>query len=75
MTFRQLRKKRKQQKEFIGDNPTLKMYLADLDKVERDLIQKRKEKVKKSFKIISNIILWLCAVGGFVLALVQFFQN
>ncbi len=41
-----------------------------------------KEKAKSTFlnvqrvlKIISRVILWVCAVGGFVLSLIQFLQN
>lgn len=34
-----------------------------------------KDKLKRSCKIASQIILWICAVGGFVLSLIQFFQN
>lgn len=30
---------------------------------------------KKIWHIISNWILWFCAVGGFVLSLIQFFQD
>lgn len=43
---------------------------------------KRKKKVKNALssahhilKIISQVILWICAVGGFALALIQFFQQ
>lgn len=41
---------------------------------------RRKKKFKKFilsaksfFKILSQIILWICAVGGFALSLIQFF--
>lgn len=30
---------------------------------------------KVLLKTISQIILWICAVGGFALSLIQFFQN
>lgn len=49
---------------------------------KRYVVYRLKEKVKlffsrfrKVLKIISNIILWICAVGGFVLSLIQFFQD
>lgn len=32
-------------------------------------------KLKIVWKALSNIILWICAVGGFVLSLIQFFQD
>lgn len=31
----------------------------------------RKKKIKKAFSKISNIILWICAVGGFVVSIVS----
>lgn len=30
---------------------------------------------KKVLKLVSNAILWLCAVGGFLLGLIQFLQD
>lgn len=30
---------------------------------------------KKFLKGVSQVILWICAVGGFVLSLIQFFQD
>lgn len=49
---------------------------------KRYVAYRLKEKIKlffsrfrKVLKIISNIILWICAVGGFVLSLIQFFQD
>ena len=30
---------------------------------------------KKGLKILSRIILWICAVGGFLLSLIQFIQD
>lgn len=32
---------------------------------------KRKEKIKKVFSKISNIILWICAVGGFAISIIS----
>lgn len=37
--------------------------------------KRQREQLRMFFKLLSNIILWVCAVGGFVLALIQFFQN
>ncbi len=37
--------------------------------------QHHKERASRFFKILSDIILWICAVGGFVLSLIQFFQD
>ena len=30
---------------------------------------------KKVLSVLSNSILWICAVGGFVLSLISFFQD
>lgn len=39
----------------------------------------RYQKAKRSscciLKTLSHIILWICAVGGFILSLINFFQN
>lgn len=32
-------------------------------------------KTKKIWSTISNAILWFCAVGGFILSLIQFLQD
>lgn len=52
------------------------------DEIEADRIAKKKSdrdkllsKTKRALLIVSNIILWICAVGGFVLSLIQFLGN
>lgn len=37
--------------------------------------QHHKERASRFFKILSDIILWFCAVGGFALSLMEFIRN
>ena len=43
------------------------------DKAERKAA--KKARIKKAFKKISDVILWVCAVGGFVLGIISAVNN
>ena len=75
MTFKQLRRKRKHHRELISNTPQFAKHLPDLDKIERELRDKRREKIVRFLRIVSNIILWICAVGGFVLAILAYIKE
>lgn len=67
----------------MSDNKDLKAFLKPNPEAYKryQKIQRKKKvngffvKFKKIANVLSRIILWICAVGGFVLSLIQFFQN
>lgn len=58
---------------FVKHNPKAhKRYKAGK---RRKAFNETSHKVKSIWKPISNAILWICAVGGFIVSLVALFRN
>lgn len=58
---------------WIRPNP--EAYARFKKDVRREKLKRLWIKLKKIWRILSNMVLWFCAVGGFVLSLIQFLQN
>lgn len=58
---------------FVINNP--KAYKRYKRSKRRKVINQIHGRIKNFLKILSQVILWICAVGGFVLSLIQFLDN
>lgn len=63
----------KEQEIFVRPNPEAHKRFKKSKRKKKLLTLKKK--VISIGHVISQIILWICAVGGFILSLIQFFQD
>lgn len=66
----------------MTDKETESFVKPDSEAYKRFKKARRKKSITESFGVfkkvwsaVSHIILWICAVGGFLLSLVQFFKD